>query len=560
MWLAAKIPSNLSLGTLSSPQKGTHSLTEKGTSSSPQKGGPSRPKNGFPPSHSNSRLQSESLEGSFLDLCLYLGPEVFLDRTREHVFIPLASVASYWQLSKVLAAPANPRHPFIKHLEELAKFFDPNTTKFVMAPSPSIAAWGLKYAPSRHTLNVLSNIDLQGLFQKAPMEDVECIFADQLSKNSSLKTAWFQMIEAMEEVGVRSILQLKGIFQDMDARKSFYTRFPELAPMIHRRLILSAQDFSLQSYTPAPVMEHSFHPALEEALSSDSSQDLLLRIESLLRSWQLRLESRKSIFRKIEITLTIPQVVSQRSGRTYTTLYHHPIQIEFPRGLRDAAKIFELVREKFQTFSKNENDLFDQVIESVRIQAKNIERLDEKQLSLFEHEAEDNFEKWKLLLARIQMRSKEGREVQVGVFEAADSYWPEESFEWKEWTGDNVMHISSATSFSSPSSLRESHFPPGSAEDSSLKRKERYLFQPPRPMLFLEEPEHLSVKADKLEDYIDFLKDHNALSSLESLASPINFLWGQHNQVRYYARIEDQWVYWDACSKRIYLHGYFEAI
>lgn len=510
------------------------------------------------------------LKESFLDLCMHISPEVFLDKTEEYVFIPLTSVSSYWQLAKVVATPDNPQHPFVKHLECLAERVE-GESFFVMAPSPALAYWALKSlslkpqkSRSRTVLKVVTHVELQQLFQKQTLASLSLLIKDKLEGSHSLYAEWSEACETLEEMNIRSALQLKSIFQNIDSRKDFYARFPEIASLLHKRLILAQTGFSLHAYNPDPIIEHRFYPALEEALSSDASQDLLMRVEEMLRVWQLRLESRKSQFRALEITLKIQQERSYKRSNKHPyseqtreafapSFYEHTFQVDFPRGLRNSQHIQELVREKFTSMPQSEQRVFDAPIEEVHIKAKKLERVSEYQLSLFDGDAEENLEKWALLLGKIQLRSKPSSLVQVGSFEAADSYWPENSFTWRPWSNKGING--------------ETNKVEKKSAQKNKSEMERYLFQPKRPMLLLEEAKPTDFRAENLEDYIDYLAENNALESLESLSSPRNYdvdslsaYNPQEDSTRYYARLENKWIFWDSKQKKVFLHGHFEEV
>jgi hypothetical protein len=480
---------------------------------------------------------------NFLDLCLHLSPDVFVDSSGTRVLVSLKSVASYWQMGRVLSDPDNARHPFLQHLKLLReaqhrvqKSVDSaRPSAFVLAPSPSLAAWGLEQERGNpELLAILNPIEIQKRFQELAPASLETLIEDRLGAKSETRKSWRRFLEDLEYLGIRDILSLKTLFQDPSLKKSCFERFPELAPLLLDRLILGGKDFSLRAHRPQDEMSAAFFPSLEDEMGSPSAQDLVVRIDEILRVWQLRLEARKSHLLGLEITLGFrrPFTRNRKTGRMETEITEHPLTLKFPQGLRNAVDLKALVREKLLSMPPEEARLFVLPLESVRLHSLGIERLNERQLSLFEQEHEASLEKWKILLGRLQARSHRGLEVLIGSFEANDTYWPEESFLWNTWKGNELD------------------------ETTQPHPNPSFLEQPRRPLLFQEKPRPAYPHLKSLEDFLVFLRKENALHTLEHLTSA----WGEEAQDRYYARTGNEWIFWDKRQHCAFIHGYFEEI
>ena len=491
----------------------------------------------LPQSPSNPETQN------FLDLCLHLSPDVFVDHSGTRVLVSLGSVVSYWQMGRVLSDPDNARHPFLQHLKllreaqhQIQKSADSaRPSAFVIAPSPSIAAWGLEQERTNtDLLCILNPIEIQKRFQELAPSSLASLIQDKLDTSAEMKKSWRRFLEDLEYLGIRDILSLKKLFQDPSLKKSCFERFPELAPLLLQRLILGAKDFSLQAHRPQEEMSASFFPSLEDEMGSPSASDIVVRIDEILRVWQLRLEARKAHLLGLEITLGFrrPFTRNRQTGRMETEITEHPLVIKFPQGLRGAADITLLVKEKLLSMPPEEARLFVLPLESVRLHSLGIERLHDRQLSLFAQEHEASLEKWKILLGRLQARSHKGLEISIGSFDAADTYWPEESFLWNEWKGNEID------------------------EKSNINTNPAFLEQPRRPLLLNERPQPFHPHLKSLDDFLIFLRQKNSLHTLEHLSSP----WGERAENRYYARTENQWIYWDENRKRVFLQGYFEDV
>ncbi len=481
---------------------------------------------------------------NFLDLCLHLSPDVFVDASGTRVMVHLSSVVSYWQLGRVLSDPDNARHPFLQHLKllreaqhRIQKSTDSaRPPAFVLAPSPSLCAWGLEQEQNNPDLLVILNpLEIQKRFQELAPSSLETMLQDQLETKPELRKSWRRFLEDLEYLGIRNILSLKNLFQDPSLKKSCFERFPELAPLLQQRLILGSKDYSLQAYRPQEEMSAGFFPSLEDEMGSPSAQDLVLRIDEILRVWQLRLEARKSHLMGLEITLGFrrPFTRNRKTGRMETEITEHPLTLKFGQGLQSARDVTELVREKLLSMPPDEARLFVLPLESVRLQSLGIERLQDRQLSLFAQEHEASLEKWKLLLGRLQARSHKGLEISVGSFTANDTYWPEDSFLWNEWKGNELDETKS-----------QPHTNPS------------FLEQPRRPLLFHEKPRLFQAALKSLDDFLIFLRERNSLHTLEHLTSP----WGVRAESRYYARTGNKWIYWDDSQKKVFVQGYFEDV
>jgi|GEM_PF-4427233 len=482
---------------------------------------------------------------NFLDLCLHLSPDVFVDRSGTRVLVNLQSVVSYWQMGRVLSDPDNARHPFLQHLKllreaqhRIQKSADSaRPSAFVLAPSPSLAAWGLEQERSNPDLLVILNpMEIQKRFQELAPASLTTLLQDRLDATPALLKSWRLFLEDLDYLGIRDILSLKKLFQDPSLKKSCFERFPDLAPLLMQRLILGAKDYSLQAHRPQEEMSAAFFPSLEDEMGSPSANDLVVRIDEILRVWQLRLEARKSQLRGLEITLGFrrPFTRNRLTGRMETEITEHPLELKFPQGLRDAREITDMVREKLLSMPPEESRLFVLPLESVRLHSLGIERIHDRQLSLFEQEHEASLEKWKLLLGRLQARSHKGLEISVGSFETGDTYWPEDTFLWNEWKGDEL----DAKRTTQPNT------------DSA------FLEQPRRPLLFHEKPRPHRPDLKSLDDFLLFLKQKNSLHTLEHLSSP----WGARTENRYYARSDNEWIFWDDARKRVFIQGYFEDV
>ncbi|MEO5667895.1 MAG: hypothetical protein ABIR96_07550, partial [Bdellovibrionota bacterium] len=412
---------------------------------------------------------------NFLDLCLHLSPDVFVDSSGTRVVVNLQTVVSYWQMGRVLSDPDNARHPFLQHLKLLREAQhriqksaeSARPSAFVLAPSPSVAAWGLEQERSNSELLVILNpLEIQKRFQELAPASLTALLQDKLDSSSELAKSWRIFLEDLDYLGIRDILALKQLFQDPSLKKSCFERFPALAPLLMQRLILGSKDFSLQAHRPQDEMSAAFFPSLEDEMGSPSASDLVVRIDEILRVWQLRLEARKSHLLGLEITLGFrkPFTRNRKTGRMETEITEHPLELKFTQGLRDASEVTALVREKLLSMPPEESRLFVLPLESVRLFSMGIERLQDRQLSLFEQEHEASLEKWKILLGRLQARSHKGLEITVGSFEGADTYWPEDSFQWNEWKGNEIDD-------------KTQHHP-----------NPTFLEQPRRPLLFHENP------------------------------------------------------------------------
>src|SRR5690606_20935898 len=98
----------------------------------------------------------------------------------------------------------NNKHPFVKHLQTLHGLKDAANKRypFVLAPSPSLAAWALneekrnlkgnsseKTTDKSHkaVLKIYNLMEIQKHFQKAPTESLEVLISDHLQKDKCLK-------------------------------------------------------------------------------------------------------------------------------------------------------------------------------------------------------------------------------------------------------------------------------------------------------------------------------------------------------------------------------------
>ena len=467
---------------------------------------------------------------NLLDLCLHLSPDVFIDPSGTRVLVNLQSVTGYWQMGCVLSDPDNARHPFLQHLkllreaqQRISKSNDSaRPSAFVLAPSPSLAAWGLEQERRNPKLLVILNpLEIQRRFQELAPSTLSLLLEDKLAKSAELSKSWRDFQGDLKYLGIRNILALKELFQDPLLRRSCFDRFPILAPLLSQRLIMMSKDYSLEAHRPQKEMSAAFFPRCEVEGRSALASDLVSRFDEILRVWQLRLEARKSHLLGLEVILGFrkPLIRNRNTGLMESDFTEHPLELDFPEGLRSASEITQRLREKLLELTPEEARLFIFPLESVEIYSSGIERLNDRQLNLFAQITETNLEKWKDLIG-------------PGLEESEAS--PHPSL-WNDWKG-NESHDDNLDAHR-PAKQRKA------AELATLPEQSRRPFHAPLPTKFTRS------SFESLDDFILFLREKNCLHTLQHVSSP----WGAYPENRYYARVGSEALYWDENLKRVCL-------
>lgn len=328
--------------------------------------------------------QHQPSNQTFLDLCFHFSSEVFIQG--HSIFIKLSPTTSkYWRLNELLSQPANNKHPILQHLHLLNSFVTSSKTSFVMAASPSHAAMALKQNNQNESslLNVYSPIEIQKLFLSLNPKSLETLLEDQFIKKPSLMKSWRLFLEDLSYLGIRNILEVKTLFQEAGLRLQFVRRFPNIVPILIRRLILLSQDYSLTLLTPSSYLFENI-PLESNRHTCPSENELLKQIENILWSWQLRLESRNSIVKDLELKLSFSEC-------DYT------FEFKFPEGLRRMADILPLIQEKLQNLSTAELRLFSLPLLNAELSSGILENPYKNQLHLFDQKAEVHSSHMRLL-------------------------------------------------------------------------------------------------------------------------------------------------------------------
>ncbi len=250
-------------------------------------------------------------------------------------------------------------------------------------------------------------------------------------------------------------------------------------------------------YEAPPVLQETFYPLMEHEMDSENQRPLLLRFEELLTDWEERLRCRQSLLCGLHV-----EILSYRQHKK------HMATFKLPRPSRDPQLLLKILQEKvpFGDFE----------IEKVQMRSLGLQNERDRQMSLFDPKREEILEDWSLLFAKLQTRGGS----RLGTYQAFPSYFPERAVEWVDW---------------------EENFQSESIQE-----------HPPRPEIILREPKLLRSLTHEQEFY-SFLEKFSATPTLERIRDSLSL------QERSYARVGNEWVFWDADQKKLFLHGYFES-
>ncbi len=442
-----------------------------------------------------------------LDLLLKVSPDLFLPegvlKEEGFIFLQLSKVSHYWNLKDV----EQPEHALNKLLQHL---YIKEGLSFVIAPSASWAYFYFKISDKPSFLQNFSFEQCQKHCHELFLPIASHFLADHLLQTSgSARAEWNYFMESLESLGFLDLSLFLKFCQDPTHLSQITERLGLTPKLLYSRLCFR-EDFPLKMYLAQGQIQEHFYPDLENQIGSPAKLDILDRLKDILEEWEERLRLRKSLIKGFEVLL-----ISNR-GRFQKTLC-----LCLPRATRDAKILFRLLHEKWlsctNNFADKELDLRAFVFEEVRIKSLGLQFESDRQMHLFDPKREDSNEEWSLLVGTLLSL---GSEVRVGHYAAHPSYWPEFSVQWQSWSD------------SQPIDMVEDH-----------PERPLLLYSPPR---FFEAEKILSE-----EDFLKLLVKTNCLESLERVSDP----W--RGEERSYARIEQQWLYWDHKKQRAYVHGVF---
>jgi hypothetical protein len=443
-------------------------------------------------------------EDSFLDRLLELAPDVYRG-PRGSALVSLVGTAHYWLLTDLLAQDAPASHPFKERIKSLARDYG---SRFTLAPTPAFAFWAAHTLPTEAALHAWDKDSIRRDFARAPIASFRELVADLEDESTRHRQDADAVAERMDDLGLRRLSDLEELRSKPDTAREVHARFGSLGKTLLERL-KGSERFHMKRHEPSPVFFREFHPEIEKSMGVEGADDLFGRLREILESWQLRLEARKSSIKGLEVAFQLG--TSLRSEKTPDTRIE---RLEFPSPLKEAAHIHKLIQEK--CLKSEGARFFEMPIERVFLRSLGIEGARERQLNLFDTRIEDSDESWSLLVGRLLARSTERSPVTVGRFEAGASYTPEASVIWKPWKpGETLIKV-------------EKH--------------------PPRPQTLLPVPKKLDLPARSEGTFCAWVADKRALGSLERIGED-----------RLYARVDEQWIFWCARRKRVFLHGLFEG-
>jgi hypothetical protein len=480
--------------------------------------------------------ERNSLEG-FLDELMEISPDIFLG-PGQSAYLKLRGVHHFWKLSEFLRNKEENKilHPFYKCLEKINARYG---CEFLMCESPAEAAWAQKYrknsAAPKNTLMkdflfiMPKNDAFYELLAASPLKEIHLWLQDLVESDEKIATDLHFFCEALEYMGIRNLWELHVSLTQKNFLQSALLRFGSIIKPIHARLN-GSEDFHMHPYHPPMYLSAEFSPELERDMSVDVSGEIPTRLLEILCKWERRLESRKSLLSGLEVILESDLVST--TTQPHSPSQAHPLRNQapkkvlralFPHPLRDPLFIQQIFMEKW-TASLNET-FYDGRIAKVTIKSVGLQTAVEHQLHLFDHTEEDVYEEWGLLLGKLYNRG-ENHSAQVGAFEAQESFIPEESLRFEDWSpGKKFKEISD---------------------------------HPKRPMLMEKNPKELMRDLSR-EDFMELLAKEEKLRSLELISAPVPMRASSNapENERLYAQVNDDWVYYDSHKRKVLKHGSF---
>lgn len=442
------------------------------------------------------------------DRLLALSPEIVEEPVTQTLLIPLARVSAYWNLAALWDRPEEAaRHPFYALLKDLNDEFD---LRFVVAPTAPWALWVHHHAAKPLLLNhVDADAFREDALSSSPARLAE--LAPDLLSSPEARARFDYFVDSCAELGILSSRKLLEL-----PTESLSERFGPGILRILKRL-RGHDELHVEAYVPSLTLSKTFHPAFEKAIASDDEPDLLSRLQTTLVSWEQRLEARRSLLRGLRLTV-------RSEHRDHAEAFF----VTLPRASRNASALFEILREKWFALagrtSAGHDETFEDHIAELTIESLGLEPENDHQLDLFDPHKMAREEAWSTLLARLQARSTQRAPVHAGHWLPVESYLPERAFEWVE------AGAAGRVPFLQDHPARPLH-----------------LFKTPQR---IEEP---TVQSE--EEFLKWVEGRSALKTLERLSDIWDF--DCRRSERSYARVENQWVFWDHVRSQLYVHGHF---
>ncbi len=461
--------------------------------------------------------KKDALE-TFLDELMTLSPEIFLGPA-QGAYLKLKGVHHFWKLSEFLRSKDEKKreHPFFKTLEKLHAQY---ACHFVMAESPSECSWARLHAPfhaDRTSFFFLlqKNEHYHALLAQSPIREVASWVQDLSENDEKISSDLMLFCDGLEYIGIRTLMDLHVAFAKRDFLQAALFRFGRLLKHIHDRL-RGSEDFHMHAYDPPMHLRTEFFPELEKDMSVDVSSEIPTRVLEILRKWERRLEARKSLLSGLEIILETEEVNHGLPHPPHASPQKKSLRALFPHPLRDANFIHQVFMEKWN-LSQDGSPFFDLRTAKVSVRSLGLQRASEHQLHLFDQTDEDVYEEWGLLLGKLHNSTSSEYGIQIGSYEARDSFLPEQSVEFKHWS-------------------------PG-------KRFQSITDHPERPPTLERRPREV-LRDISQDDFMKLLEEETKLHSLEIVA-------GEENDERLYGRVKDDWVFYDPQQRKMLKHGSF---
>jgi hypothetical protein len=484
----------------------------------------------------------DSFESSaaFMDILCGLGPDLYSDlsgsgtKAQSLALVSLYGLDRYWQLESFARAldfwtqrtDRDPQHPLLLQLIRIHHRFC-QQSRFVLAPTAPWARFlslmDFDSLPSRQSqtqpmIERWTSADIaERILPQLKPQSLSVLIDDCLDKSAARYSEFAFFCEALEDLGyLRASDFLQGL---KNFRQEFQQRFGVIVSALHKRLVLLSDDYSLPRYVAPTLLEQSLALGWEQSTGIELEKSIFERVEDIFKNWQWRCESRRSLFRFVEV-----EVQSERRSRNIRQ------RLSLARASRESQTWIQLFREFWCRFKDQPHSLiadYPDEISSLLLRTSVLEPDRDCQLNLLNPRQEELSEKWHTLIARLQTRAQKTSDIRVGTFVPQASFFPEKAVVWRDWQ-DVTEHLPCV----------QDH--------------------PSRPEILLKLPElWQEFEIKDYEDFLFYLEKEKALSSLEKISTP----WGPRGWVeRSYARVKNQWIYWDHGSNQIFRHGYFESM
>jgi hypothetical protein len=466
--------------------------------------------------------KKDALE-TFLDELMTLSPEILLGPA-QGAYLNLKSVHHFWKLSEFLRNKEENKlqHPFYKTLEKLHLEYG---CHFTLAETPAECSWARLHSPFHHDgksffFLLQKNDHYHELLSKSPIRELSAWLQDLVESDDKTDTELMLFCDGLEYIGIRTLMELHVALSKRDFLQTALFRFGRLLKHIHDRL-RGSEDFHMHPYEPPMHLRVEFYPELEKNMSVEVEGEIPTRVLEILRKWERRLEARKSLLSGLELiletedsTLDLPSNSSLPHRRPALSPGKKSLRALFPHPLRDPNFIHQIFLEKWM--SSSGDSFFDQPIVRVTLRSLGLQRATEHQLHLFDHTDEDVYQEWGLLLGKLHNRSSE-RGIEVGSFEARESFIPEKSVQFKSWSPGQKFEV-----------ITE---------------------HPERPQLLEKRPREV-LRDLSQDDFMTLLKQRSNLRSLEIISE-------EEKDERLYGRVQDDWVFYDPSQRKVLKHGAF---